>query len=182
MVRIAGTQLLTIVEDVLAFAETLTETDGRKIIEADICEIVRSLARGRERAIWERGVRLRIEMPSFACVVPTDPDIISRAIDALLSNAVKYSAPESTITIRVSDAEDTVRVLVEDTGSGIRAHALPALDDFYHGEVPESTGSAGVGLGLRIVLAAVDALEAELEMSTDPDVGTAVTLVLSRTR
>ncbi|MDZ4180951.1 MAG: HAMP domain-containing sensor histidine kinase [Coriobacteriia bacterium] len=93
MVRIAGAQLLTIVDDVLAFAETLTDTNGHRIIEADVCDIVRALARGRERTIWERGVRLCLEMPSYACVVPTDPDIVSRAIDALLSNAVKYSSP-----------------------------------------------------------------------------------------
>lgn len=181
MVRVSGRWLHAIVEDVLAFAETQAGLEAGGIVDADICEIVRSLARKREHAIWDQGLHLELDMPGFACIVPTDPDIVSRAVDALLSNAVKFSPPDSTVTIRVDDETQAVRLSVEDTGSGIYAHDLPhVFDEYYQGD---SSGrvAGGVGLGLRIVLAAVDALNAELELSTHTDVGTAVVLVLPRT-
>ena len=70
----------------------------------------------------------------------------------LINNAIKFTPPHGTITVRTRDAGDgRVRVEVADTGAGIDPAVLPRLfSAFEQGEVRAARQQAGLGLGLSI--------------------------------
>jgi len=79
------------------------------------------------------------------------PARLDRAINNLIDNAVKYSAPGEPVELKLKNSELTVR----DHGSGINACDLPyVFDRFYRGA--EARGRPGSGLGLAIVRQVVE--------------------------
>jgi K+-sensing histidine kinase KdpD len=94
-------------------------------------------------------------------LVAVDDQALSEAIYTLIDNAAKYSPPESPITVRAKQANETsVLISVEDHGSGIRADVRDRVfEKFFramrNGDVGD--GQPGTGLGLAIARGIVQA-------------------------
>ena len=82
-----------------------------------------------------------------------DADRLRAALDALIENAVKYSAPGSRIELRARrDGPGTVAIEVQDEGCGVPDAALGQIfDRFARADPARSRSAGGVGLGLAIV-------------------------------
>jgi signal transduction histidine kinase len=78
--------------------------------------------------------------------------------------------------LRFSYADGWLRI--EDTGSGISAHALPYLFDRFYQASPEQTAGHGVGIGLAIVKKICDRYGWPVELDSEPGRGTRVSLRL----
>jgi signal transduction histidine kinase len=82
--------------------------------------------------------------------VPVDIERFERATINLITNALKYSPPESTVVVRVSRSNEEALVSVHDQGWGIPADELPyVFDRFYRAKTGKKVGE-GLGLGLYI--------------------------------
>ena len=99
----------------------------------------------------EAGVNLRTELQP-GCSVEGDRLQLERLFNNLLSNAVKYTPAGGTITVSVrnSGGED-VELVVEDTGKGIPAEALPHIFDRFYRVRDGQDAEKGLGLGLSFV-------------------------------
>ena len=96
--------------------------------------------------------------PSVVPLVRGDRERIGQALLNLLHNAVKFSPPDSVVTIRVTPAESEVVVAVEDHGQGIPRSALPRIfERFYKVDRARTRGAGGTGLGLSIARHIVEA-------------------------
>ena len=114
----------------------------------DLRDVVNSaLTRARRRG---PGLRFDVELEPLFLV--GEPDSLERAITNLLDNAVKFSPPGGTITVRlVGD-----RVRIADEGPGIAEADLPhVFDRFYRSDKARNT--PGSGLGLSIVAQTIKA-------------------------
>jgi signal transduction histidine kinase len=82
-----------------------------------------------------------------------DPDRLRVALDALLENAVKYTAEHDAIELRArSDGPGQVRIEIADEGPGIQQDALERIfDRFARADAARTRSAGGVGLGLAIV-------------------------------
>ncbi len=87
-------------------------------------------------------------------VILADAAMIDRVISNLLDNAVKYTEPGGTVTIRLANRTEDVLVEVSDTGMGIRPEDLPCVFDAFCRIDKKGEGS---GLGLSIAKAIVTA-------------------------
>ena len=86
------------------------------------------------------------------------PDKLSRILNNLLANALRYTLDGGTINLHASIDDDKVLIQVKDNGSGITPKDLPHIfDRFYRGERSRSRDGGGVGLGLAIVKGLVEA-------------------------
>ncbi|HEY7160752.1 MAG TPA: HAMP domain-containing sensor histidine kinase [Acidobacteriota bacterium] len=76
-----------------------------------------------------------------------DASQIQRAIANVLENAVKYSPPESTISVKTKSEAKTVEIFIADSGPGIpEAEREKIFEPFYRGTQPEQKEGAGLGL------------------------------------
>jgi two-component system phosphate regulon sensor histidine kinase PhoR len=92
-----------------------------------------------------------IEAPPELSVRAHRP-LLEQALANLLSNAVRYASPGTTVTLRAESSEGTVILSVEDEGPGIAAVHLPRLfERFYRVDKARSRELGGTGLGLAIV-------------------------------
>jgi signal transduction histidine kinase len=90
------------------------------------------------------------------CYADVDPNRIQQAFANLLDNAVKYTHEHGRISIECSSSDDTVQVSIKDDGIGIPVGEQARIwDRLYRGD--KSRGERGLGLGLSLVKAVVEA-------------------------
>lgn len=98
--------------------------------------------------------------------VRADRDRVMQVMDNLVENALKFSQSGS-ITLATEAAAEKVRISVSDTGAGIPAEFLPRIfDRFYQVDGTSTRKYGGVGLGLSIVKAIVEAHGGKIEASS----------------
>lgn len=104
----------------------------------------------------EKGVALVVEarpMPNIA----GDGDRLAQVLTNLISNAIKFTPPGGTVTVRTQVRTNGVEVVVQDTGAGIAAEDLPRVFERFY-QVDKARGPRrGTGLGLSIVQEIVQA-------------------------
>ena len=100
--------------------------------------------------------RIRVKVPVHLPPVAADYDRLERIFMNLLSNALKYSEPDTPVTIRARRTNGEVEVSVSDQGRGISPEDLPHLfERFYRGKGERT--AEGIGLGLYIARMLVEA-------------------------
>jgi two-component system, NtrC family, sensor histidine kinase KinB len=102
------------------------------------------------------------EMPE----VMADAERMAHVLTNLLSNALRFTAPGGTVSVRASLEAGCVAFAVEDTGEGIAAeHICHMFEQFYR--VPGQDEKSGVGLGLAIVKEIVQAHGGEVSAESE---------------
>ncbi|MBD2653768.1 PAS domain S-box protein [Synechocystis sp. FACHB-383] len=106
-----------------------------------------------------------------------DVRLLRHALENVLSNAIKYSAPGSTVTLDISRDEDHLLFQVQDEGIGIPPQDREKLFEAFHrasnvGDVP------GTGLGLSIVKRYVEFQGGTIQVESVPEKGTTMVIKL----
>jgi PAS domain S-box-containing protein len=100
----------------------------------------------------QRGIRLDRRFSSHLPVLLADGDLLSRAVSNLVSNAIKYSPPETAVSISAVCDSGGVSIAVADQGYGIPASDLERIfEKFYRTPRAEDADVSGTGLGLALV-------------------------------
>jgi two-component system heavy metal sensor histidine kinase CusS len=109
---------------------------------------------------------------------PADRTLFQRAVANLVSNSLAHTPAGGTVTLAAAREDDSVRVTVRDTGSGIASEDLPhVFDRFYRADKARTSSSAGrVGLGLAIVKGIVEWHGGTASATSTPGEGTMVCL------
>jgi signal transduction histidine kinase len=107
-----------------------------------------------------KGVALTIVPSTGAAAGPlmvdADRPRLEQVSANLIDNAIKFTAEDGRVDVRLSSDDGTVRLEVRDTGRGIPAHELPRIwDRLFRGDL--SRTERGLGLGLSLVRAIVEA-------------------------
>jgi signal transduction histidine kinase len=106
----------------------------------------------------EAGLTLIEEIPDGLPLVQGEMRRLGQVFDNLIQNAIKFSQPGGSITVRIVEQEDQIRAEVEDTGIGIAAGELDRVfERFYQINGTTTRHFDGTGLGLAIVKQIVQA-------------------------
>jgi signal transduction histidine kinase len=172
------------IERLISDMSTLARMDeGQLLLQpapVDIGELLRSaaadarlLAAGKDMAVYlETDGDLRIA---------ADETRIRELLLALVDNAVRYTPPGGTITLRATAADSHVEVSASDTGPGIPAeHIERVFERFYRVDPSRSREQGGSGLGLSIARAIAEAHGGSLTVSSKEGTGATFTLQLPR--
>ena len=134
-----------------------------------------------ERAqLLASGQILRLEWPHRP-IVPllADREMIRRALNNLIENALHYTPAGREIRLRVEADEQTCRWIVQDQGDGMEPEQLAHMfERFYRGDQARGRRGAGAGLGLPIAIAIAQARGGTIHAASKPGEGTVVTLEL----
>jgi len=121
----------------------------------------------------ERADDLHRRVATKLPAVKVDTGWLSKALDELADNAVKYTKPGTSITLAASRTDNgSVRIAVRDAGEGIDTDRLAELmGDFSQADSSDTRKVGGMGLGLGFVTRVADALGLTLEVSSEPGKG-----------
>jgi len=111
--------------------------------------------------------------------VMADKVQLDRALSNIISNAIKFTPPNGRITISTSQSADFVSVTVEDTGKGITASEIDSIFTKYK-RADSAAKVEGLGLGLFISKAIVEAHGGSITVTSRPGEGSAFTIQLPR--
>ena len=127
---------------------------------------------------------ISLAVPQAPWPLPTidgDADLLFLAIHNLVSNAIKFTAPEDTVEIRAFEDGSLVVIEVADTGSGIPPEEIPHVwEELYRGQ--RARGIPGSGLGLALVRAIIDRHQGTTSLRSRLDQGTVFTVRLPHQR
>ena len=128
----------------------------------------------------ERGVRHRVQVESLVAelVGQWDGARLSRVLDNLISNAVKYSPNGGEVCVRLSRDEGHAVLQIEDHGLGIPEDDLPRIFERFHRAANVTGRIDGIGLGLAGARQIVDAHDGSIAIQSQEGVGTTVTVRL----
>ncbi|AEW96915.1 MULTISPECIES: sensor histidine kinase [Streptomycetaceae] len=160
-VREEGKRLATVLDDLLGLA--LAEHATADLRLTDIAALATERVAAWRPAAERDGVALRYQGPA-AVTGWADPVAVSSALDAVVDNAVKFTARgapagacpapgEAAVTVTVAAAGDTVTVTVTDAGPGLTDDELARVGDrFWRSSRHQNVDGSGLGLSIARVL------------------------------
>jgi two-component system sensor histidine kinase BaeS len=120
----------------------------------------------------EKGVQLRLDCDEDV-TVHADPEVLSRIVLNLLTNALKATGPGGEVTVRAEERGPDTALEVVDTGAGIDPKDLPFIFERFF-----RSSEGGLGLGLAIVKELVEAHGGTVKVQSDPGKGSTFTVAL----
>lgn len=163
-------RVIEMLNTLMDISEAETGTMALRVEPSDLGDLIRQTLELYEDVAEDRGIQIETHSPGPLTVV-VDRNRMRQVLANLLDNAVKYTPSGGRVTI-VAEREGSTAVLtVSDTGVGIPQDELPHIwDRLYRGDKSRST--RGLGLGLSLVKAIVEAHRGSVEAESRPGEGT----------
>ncbi len=148
--RLQAERMREIVEDLLELSRMESSADEAPMLPVKVPELLEQLVR-EARASAVTAQRFELDIKAERGLLGSERELHSIASN-LVSNAVKYTPADGTITVRWTCDDGGAHLAVVDTGIGIAAEHLPRLTErFYRVDRARARASGGSGLGLSIV-------------------------------
>lgn len=174
-----ATRMQRVVGDILDLARFRVGGVQLQLRRFDATELARTAIASVAPLAELRGQTIKLDTPAKALWVFGDYRRLEQALVNLLSNAGKYSPEGAPITVSVSKSGSDVSWTVRDRGSGINAADQARLfERFFVAGRARSEATAGVGLGLPITLAIVQAHDGRIEVDSRPGHGSSFRIVV----
>ncbi len=171
-------RLSRLVEGLLTLSRVDAGTVALHRVPCDLAEIARESVRAHEARAQETNVRLRF---SAAQPLPLkgDADRLREAVDNLLDNALRYAPADSEVEVLAAQQGGRLTLSVRDGGRGMSPDdRARVFDRFYRADESRARFSGGLGLGLAIARAVVEAHGGEIAVDSQPGKGSTFSIAL----
>lgn len=147
----------------------------------DIHEVIRNTAASFEGTCTKKRISIELVLAARHLTVIADKGKIQQVLYNLIDNAIKFSDPDSIITVETTERGDKVLTSVKDYGTGIPRDALNKIwERFYKTDASRGRDKKGTGLGLSIVKESIQAHGENINVISTEGVGTEFTFTLPR--
>ena len=144
----------------------------------DLSKAVLSVTLPFESTVFEAGRTLETDVDEGVTCMG-DEDLLKQLTVNLLSNALKYSDEGGRISVGLKNRGSRAVLRVWNTGETISPEDQEHIfDRFFRADASHSSERAGNGLGLAIARSIVEEHKGRIEVSSDPDTGTAFTVII----
>jgi signal transduction histidine kinase len=165
-------RLLRLVGDLLFLAGLQTGELAIEHGEADMCELARSAIAAAGTSAEAKHIKLTCAF-GHVPAVPGDAGRLAQLLDNLISNALKFSHEGGQVSVAIGVEGRSVVLTVSDTGIGMSADEQEhVFERFFRAEFATDRAIQGLGLGLTIVKAIVDAHNGTISVHSEPGRGT----------
>ena len=136
---------------------------------ADLCQLAREVVELYQYVAEEKKIAVRADLPA-PCEAPVDRTRMRQVFANLLDNALKYTPTGGSVTLSVREEAGRAVARFRDTGIGIPVEEQDKIwARLYRGD--KSRSQRGLGLGLSLVKAVVEAHGGKVTVSSQPDQG-----------
>ncbi|MBW3622329.1 MAG: response regulator [Armatimonadetes bacterium] len=144
-------RLIRLINDILDISKIEAGRVEMSREPVDMAETIRTAVKEIDGMACPEKVQLEVRLPEEKLPVMGDSDRICQVIINLVSNAIKFSPPESQVTVRAELHHNVVEVDVTDEGPGIPLeHQAKLFQKFYQVDSSSVRAKSGTGLGLAI--------------------------------
>ena len=179
----SGSHLLSLINDVLDMSKFDTGLLELQEENVAVAPMVQNCAELMQTQAAKAGVRLSVDVEEGLPTLWADNRRIKQILFNLLSNAVKFTEQGGEVRMRAFRNADGLVLRVSDTGIGMTADEIPkALERFRQIDSAMNRKYTGTGLGLPLVQHLTDLHGGRLEITSEPGVGTVVTVTLPASR
>ena len=147
-------QMNRLVEDLADTARLATGDIDLRRTSVDVARQLRELATAWEAVAAEQHKSFSYRAPEAPVVVAADADRLHQVFSNLVGNAFKYTPPGGAVCVGLDADNGFAVVTIADEGEGIPAERLPRIFDLFQ---RETTTGSGLGVGLAVVKALVEA-------------------------
>ncbi len=158
MLRVADTstaQMLSLINDLLDIEKIKAGMLELNLTDVDLDAVLDATCNALKPAAMERQITLEVRHAS--ALVIADEERVARIVTNLVANALKFSPPNTTITVFAETQDGFAKVSVQDEGRGIPEQLLPSIfDRFTQVKSSDARLKGGSGLGLSICKALVE--------------------------
>ena len=117
---------------------------------------------------WAEERHITLTFHGVPCLIEGDPQMFRRAINNLLSNALRYTPTGKTVTVSISKRGNDVELITENPGTPIpQVHLSKLFDRFYRVDPSRQRKGEGSGIGLAIVKSIVTAHHGKVRVESD---------------
>jgi len=179
IIRKESERLTALINNILDFSRIEAGRKEYDFRETDIAELVRNTLDSYRFQIEQQGFALEEQIDTSIPTVKVDREAIARALVNLVNNALKYSANEKFLGVRLYRDKSLLKLEVSDRGIGIERHEQARIfEKFYRTGDPLVHNTKGSGLGLSLVRHITRAHGGDVEVESTPGRGSKFTLSL----
>ena len=162
------TQETSLINDLLALQELESKQVTIQLQKVDLKQVITDVSQSFHQRWASKGLTLEIELPPRSPMFNTDLASLNRVLLELLTNAGKYSEPNSNVLVKVVlQAGQQIAITICNSGAGISAEELPHIfEKFRRGQGVTQNAVPGTGLGLALVKNLVQHLNGTIEASS----------------
>ena len=172
-------RLTQMVNNVLDFSRIESGKRDYRFTECSIKDVLHDVLATYREPIIAAGFQLEVDIDEDLPLIRADQNALAQAILNLLDNAVKYSADEKSVAIRVSRRQGSVAIAVEDRGAGIPpSEQTRIFQTFHRVGHPLTSVTRGSGLGLTLAKHTVEAHGGRIELESEVGRGSCFTILL----
>jgi signal transduction histidine kinase len=179
IIRKESERLTALINNILDFSRIEAGRKEYEFRETDIADLVRNTLDSYRYQIEQQGFALEESIDSSLPAVRVDREAIARAVVNLVNNALKYSAEEKFLGVKLYRDNGAVKLEVEDHGIGIaRRDQSKIFEKFYRTGDPLVHNTKGSGLGLSLVRHITEAHGGDILVESTPGKGSKFILSL----
>lgn len=168
-------RLMRLINQLLEFRRMQNNKLSLSLEETDIVAFIRDLYQGFSDAAEQRRISLSFTPSVKSLNVFIDRGFIDKAVYNLLSNAFKYTPGGGSVTVRLKVEGEEIRIIVEDTGSGVPEDMREKIfDRFQRGQI----GRDSLGIGLDLTAELIRTHHGTIRCDENPDGGSIFTITL----
>lgn len=164
------THITRLVDDLLDVSRIARGKIRLKLQRLELADFVRTVCADLRRTVEDDGTRtLTTDLESGEIWIEGDPTRLAQALGNLVHNAVKFTAPDGHLTVRLVVADREARLSVIDDGIGIDPALVDAVfEPFRQIEQGIDRARGGLGLGLSLVKGIVELHLGRIDVDTGP--------------
>ena len=169
-------RVLTLLNVLMDISEAETGTMKLSLVPVNISNIIEDTVALYEYVAEDKTITITVNCAKDIGMT-ADRNRIRQVLANLLDNAIKYTPHGGNIFIGAYQEQEQTVILVRDTGIGILSDEVGKIwDRLYRGD--KSRSEPGLGLGLSLVKAVVEAHKGRIEVDSEPGGGSVFTLYL----
>lgn len=171
-------RLQGLIEELFSYTKLMSGEITLHRSEIDIVKLVEQMVEEFYPQFHENELEYNLSQNVSSCIIYADGELMARAVQNLISNAIKYGKDGKRVFVEVEKFEKEIQIRVTNFGLIIPKESLERIfDRFYRVEDSRSVQTGGTGLGLNIARQIVLLHDGMIKVESDTD-GTCFTIAL----
>ena len=172
-------RMIDLINDLLNVARIEEGRFGFQFKKQPFGLIMEAAVERHHKAIEEKGIMLFIDVQAGLPALALDEEKINIALDNMLDNAIKYTSPGGSLTIKMFEEKGDVHTVISDTGIGIPHKQLERLfTKFFRADNALRFQTSGSGLGLYVVKNIIESHGGMVSVQSEENKGTSISFTI----